>query len=94
VTTVADPRHETISALRYESDQDSFHAFLSAAARFPVSYIPSSCNLNDAHECWAIVNDPLDSVMDADRGFPGFEDVSLEVRLRRLDGQAATGIYG
>lgn len=94
VTTVADPRHETLGMIRYESDQESFHAFLSAAARFPVSYIPSSCNLNDAHECWAIVNDPLDSVMDADRGFPGFEDVSLEIRLRRLDGQATTGIYG
>jgi hypothetical protein len=94
ITTVADPRHETIGTIKYESDQDSFHAFLSAAARFPVSHIPSSCNLDDAHECWAIVNDPLDSAMDADRGFPGFEDVSLDIRLRRLDGQASTGIYG
>lgn len=89
-----DPVHETIAVIRYESDQPSLARFLGVASRYPVYYIPSSGTTGDAHECWIIFDDPIDSAMDSGRGFPGYEDNELEIRLRRTDGAAATGIYG
>lgn len=92
--TVSDPRHGTAARIKYESDQESFHTFLAAAQRFPVSYIPSSCDLSDAHEVWVEAGEIIEASMDSDRGFPGFEDAELEIRMTRLDGQPSTGIYG
>ncbi len=92
--TVSNPRHGTAARIKYESDQESFHTFLAAAQRFPVSYVPSSCDLNNAHEVWIEAGELIETSMDSDRGFPGFEDAELEIRMTRLDGQPSTGIYG
>jgi hypothetical protein len=89
-----DPIHETIGVIRYEDNQDTFARLLNVASRYPVIYIPSSGSTGDAHECFLIFGDPVDSDMDADRGFPGYEDNQIEVRLRKTDGTASTGIYG
>jgi hypothetical protein len=89
-----DPIHETIGVIRYEDNQDSFARLLNVASRYPVIYIPSSGSTGDAHECFLIFGDPIDSEMDGDRGYPGYEDNQLTVRLRRTDGAVSTGIYG
>jgi hypothetical protein len=94
VRTVANPVHEFIGTLRYDTNQDTLHEWLSVAASHSFLYIPSSSSTGDAHECWAMVGNPINTDMDSDRGFPGYEDASLEIRLRRTDGAFTTGLYG
>jgi hypothetical protein len=91
---VHDPIHETIGVIRYEENQDTFARFMNVASRYPVYYVPSSGSTGDAHEVFVIFGDPIDSEMDSDRGYPGYEDNQLTVRIRKTDGTASTGIYG
>ena len=86
VTTVSTGVHELVGVLRYEdAPQNVADMVMAGLSGTTLTWIPDMQDQNRSWDVYLIDAQPT-AQMDADRGFPGFEEISWEVRFRKTDG--------
>ena len=86
VTTVSTGVHEVVGTIRYEDAPQNVADMIQAGlSGTTLTWIP---DMNDQERSWDVylISARRTGSMDADRGFPGFEEISWQVRFRKTDG--------
>jgi hypothetical protein len=90
VVVVGDGVYELVGVLRYvDAGQTMADMLLAGIRGETLTYVPDVDDPDRGWDCWLIEpGDMATASLDNDRGFPGFEDQQVEIRLRKTDGGA------
>lgn len=88
IVTVGSGVYELVGTVRYVDAGQSLADMLLAGVRGEtINYVPDADDPDRSWACWLVApGEGAVAQLDADRGFPGFEDQQIEIRLRRTDG--------